>query len=271
MIRNIQDDLRDILPIDCTVQDEHIRFPSSSQSQNSDSSRSTTIHVDSFIYDDEKLDELCELGKISRNYCQLCGSHQVSPLTFISHSASLIQVKFIFEYILSDLRGKTVIDIGSRLGALLYGAYFYSSAERIVGVEISADWCRIQQQIIEKYKLSDRIEVLNSDVSLQSSLLSTGDVVIMNNVFEYFMPDEEQKKMWMFLSQTVRKSGALIITLPSIEESMKQLQLQFPQNWLCQIDLDSKREIISRELFPDEIDAIEDNQLHNVYLYEVLG
>lgn len=40
---------------------------------------------------------------------------------FISHSASLQQLKFIFQQALPDMRGKTLVDVGSRLGVMLYG------------------------------------------------------------------------------------------------------------------------------------------------------
>lgn len=39
-----------------------------------------TVHVDAFLYDDEIIDSLCEEGKMSRNYCLTCGSHQTAPL-----------------------------------------------------------------------------------------------------------------------------------------------------------------------------------------------
>lgn len=39
---------------------------------------------------------------------------------FISHSMSREQLKFIFCDLLPDLSGKTVLDIGSRMGPVLY-------------------------------------------------------------------------------------------------------------------------------------------------------
>lgn len=39
-----------------------------------------TVHVDSFLYDDEQVDSLCERGLMSRNYCLSCGSHRTAPL-----------------------------------------------------------------------------------------------------------------------------------------------------------------------------------------------
>ena len=40
---------------------------------------------------------------------------------FITHSASVPQIKYIYQYLLPELRGKTVVDVGSRTGAVLYG------------------------------------------------------------------------------------------------------------------------------------------------------
>lgn len=43
------------------------------------------------------------------------------PLDFISHSLSREQLKFVFSELLPNLNGKTVLDVGSRLGPVLYG------------------------------------------------------------------------------------------------------------------------------------------------------
>lgn len=49
--------------------------------QNSDCDPSTTVHVDAFLYDEDTVDDLCDEGHMSRNYCQPCGSHDVKPLS----------------------------------------------------------------------------------------------------------------------------------------------------------------------------------------------
>ena len=45
----------------------------------------------------------------------------VHVAAFITHSASVAQIKYMFQHLLPDLRGKTVVDVGSRTGAVLYG------------------------------------------------------------------------------------------------------------------------------------------------------
>ena len=38
-------------------------------------------------------------------------------------------------------------------------AYHFSRIEKIIGVEINSDLCKLQQEIIQKYSMSDRVEV----------------------------------------------------------------------------------------------------------------
>ena len=40
------------------------------------------MHVDGFLYEnDDIIDELCDEGKMARNYCSECGSHKTKPLS----------------------------------------------------------------------------------------------------------------------------------------------------------------------------------------------
>ena len=79
----------------------------------------------------------------------------------VSHSVSIIELKFIFQYLLADynLSKLRLLDIGSRFGAVLYGAYFYTDIPEIIGVEINNNLCVAQQQIVEKYQMQNRIKV----------------------------------------------------------------------------------------------------------------
>lgn len=49
--------------------------------QNSECKPENTLHVDSFLYDDDAIDDLVEEGKMSRAYCLDCGSHKTQPLS----------------------------------------------------------------------------------------------------------------------------------------------------------------------------------------------
>lgn len=115
MLKNIADDLRKCLPVEAVLCSEHLALQKIRQQPE------PTVHVDAFLYDEDFIDTLCEEGKMSRNYCTVCGSHRTAPLGFISHSFSLTELKFIYHHVLPDLSGKVLVDVGSRLGTVLYG------------------------------------------------------------------------------------------------------------------------------------------------------
>ncbi|XP_057200169.1 uncharacterized protein zgc:109986 isoform X4 [Triplophysa rosa] len=184
----------------------------------------TSVHVDAFLYDEETVDSLCEDGKMSRNYCLDCASHRTAPLEFISHSFSIPELQFLFQNVLPDLTGKQVIDVGSRLGAVLYGGYLYGAAAQLVGIEINSEFVKLQTMTVEKYGFSERIQVIHADIRSQAALVQNADVLIMNNVFEYFMEPSDQMQAWQFISHNFRKKGALLVTVPSIQEAHAVLQ-----------------------------------------------
>lgn len=114
-----------------------------------------TVHVDSFLYDEDQVDSLCDEGTMSRSFCLTCGSYRTAPLglniiifissdltlllltssssspsDFISHSFSISELQFLFENVLPDLSGQTLVDLGSRLGAVLYAV---SRTQTLIG------------------------------------------------------------------------------------------------------------------------------------------
>ncbi|XP_054828021.1 uncharacterized protein LOC129324683 [Eublepharis macularius] len=256
LLRSIAEDLRRFLPTEAMLASEPFAIQKLHQQPK------PTVHVDAFLYDDESIDSLCEEGKMSRNYCLICGSHQTAPLEFISHSFSVSELKFLYQHVLPDLTGKVVIDVGSRLGAVLFGAYFYSSASQIYGVEMNAEFCQLQGIIVAKYQLSERIKVLHADICTQASLLQNADVVVMNNVFEYFLDKEEQARSWEFISQNVKKKGSLLVTVPSLDESLSNLQVNIQlSQWVEAVPL-------IYDVFLEEDGDIE--ALKQIYLYKIL-
>ena len=73
-------------------------------------------------------------------------------------------------------------------------AYAYSQAHHIIGIEVNSYFSELQARVISKYNLSSRIKVVNADVRHQAELLHTADVVVLNNVFEFFCSLEEQAR-----------------------------------------------------------------------------
>ncbi|XP_058707106.1 uncharacterized protein LOC131585220 [Poecile atricapillus] len=256
VLRNIAEDLRNRLPIEAMFTSEHQAVQKIHQHP------LPMIHVDAFLYDDDVVDSLCEEGKMSRSYCTQCGSYKTASLEFISHSFSLMELKFLYQHVLPDLTGKVVVDVGSRLGAVLFAGYLYSSASQLYGVEMNADFCQLQEMMITKYEFIDRIKVVHADICTQPSLLQKADVVVMNNVFEYFLDRQEQARAWEFIACNVRKRGSLLVTVPSLEESLSKLQtdVQLSQ-WVEEVQL-------NYDVYMEK--DVDREALEQIHLYKIL-
>ncbi|XP_062252930.1 uncharacterized protein zgc:109986 isoform X2 [Platichthys flesus] len=249
MLRSIADDLRTSLPPDAML-------PSEMQQR-----ARPTVHVDAFLYEDEQVDALCEEGTMSRTFCLACGSQRTAPLDFISHSFSVSELQFLFQNVLPDLSGRTLVDVGSRLGAVLYGGHVYSSASRLIGLELSEDFVRLQNDMLQKYKLNDRVQVHQADVCTQDVLLQNTDVLVMNNVFEYFMEPSEQIKAWRYIMKNLVKTGSLLVTVPSLQESLAALQEALRPGWVEELPVDYDVDL-GRDTDPEA--------LRQIHLYRVM-
>ncbi|KAF8783452.1 uncharacterized protein LOC129963996 [Argiope bruennichi] len=232
-LRTIAEDIKTLVPTEAIFPSEQVNH-----SKIGNGSNEPIIHVDSFLFEDDHIDALVEEGKLSRNYCKSCGSVEVAPITFISHSASVQRIEFIFQYMLPDLSGKVLLDVGSRLGAILYGAYYCSAASKIIGVEINQDLCKLQNYIIEKYDLKDRIQVICDNICNLPEVVQAANVIILNNVFECFMPKETQEEIWKWLRNNVTKPGTILVTAPSMEETLSSLETGIVvSTWLRKIPI----------------------------------
>lgn len=233
-LRGIADELRALVPLNAILPSEQITFPS--VGENADCDPAHTLHVDAFLYDEDLVDELCDTGELGRNYCLDCSSHNTQPISYISHSASRERLAYIFRALLPPVpEDALIVDIGSRLGAVLYGAHLYTKCRRIVGVELNEDLCQLQRTIIGKYHFQDRVSVVSGDVQQHNSLVHSADVVVLNNVFEFFMPVDQQIRVWSFLRTTLKR-GALMVTIPALQDSLQHLELGFrPQEWVREV------------------------------------
>ncbi|KAG8013019.1 hypothetical protein GBF38_021197 [Nibea albiflora] len=256
ILQNISEHLRVLLPPEAMLPSETTAYSKMQQRVR------PTLHVDSFLYDEDQVDALCEEGTMSRSYCLSCGSYRTAPLDFLSHSFSVSELQFLFENVLPDLSGQTLVDVGSRLGAVLYGGYVFSSASRLVGLEINEEFVKLQQEVLNKYKMTDRTQVLHTDVCLQNILLQNADVLIMNNVFEFFMEPSEQVRAWMFIMENFRKKGSLLITVPALQDSLNALQQEELQpGWVEELPVDYDV-YLGRDVDPEA--------LRQIHLYRVI-
>lgn len=233
-LRKIADDLRELMPLNAILPTEQITFPA--VGENADCDPSHTLHVDAYLYDEDMVDELCDTGELARNYCVDCNSHNTQPITYISHSASRERLAYIFRALLPPVPEETVLlDIGSRLGSVLFGAYVYTKIRRIIGVELNQDLCQVQQTIINKYQFQDRIQVLAGDIQEQGEVVRAADIITLNNVFEFFVPPPVQIRIWTFLRANIKK-GALLVTIPSLEDTLQYLDCGFRlQEWVREV------------------------------------
>lgn len=259
ILRSIATDIRLHLPIEAILPSEKIKQPTG---ENSDCDPKYTRHVDSFLYDYDLLHELTAKGVIESHYCVQCGSTKTKSLTFISHSASRAQVAYMYNVLLPPIEeDKVLLDVGSRLGPVLYGAYLYTNVGKIYGIEMNGELCRMQREIVMKYGFQDRIEIVETSLERRSDLLATADVIVLNNVFEFFLEPSEQIKMWKLIYGKVKKK-ALLVTTPALDMALESL----PD---VGIDLDKW----VQELDVYNMDApdmpTDDPELKMIHLYEV--
>ncbi|KAM6969675.1 uncharacterized protein LKV04_018248 [Tautogolabrus adspersus] len=255
ILQNISEELRERLPADAMLPSETAAYNKMQQCSQ------PTVHVDSFLFDEDEVDSRCEEGTMSRSFCLSCGSHRTASLEFISHSFSISELQFLFHNVLPDLSGRMLVDVGSRLGVVLYGGYVFSSASQLVGVELSEEFVKLQNDIVIKYNMTDRIQVLHSDVCLQNVLLQNADVLVMNNVFEFFMEPSQQVSAWRFIMENFRKKGSLLVTVPSLQESLNPLQEALQPGWVEELPVDYDV-YLGRDSDPDS--------LRLIHLYRVL-
>uniref|UniRef100_A0A914UZD9 Methyltransferase domain-containing protein n=1 Tax=Plectus sambesii TaxID=2011161 RepID=A0A914UZD9_9BILA len=167
------------LPVTAILDSERTLWPE--YGLESDCRPETTVHVDAFLYDEDEVDELVDQGALSRNYCRMCGSHATAPLTFISHSLGIDQLRFLFTAVLPSgtLRDKVLVDVGSRLGAVLYAAQLFSpGATKLVGIELNPDLCRLQTETATNFGISDKLLVICDDARNRPAELAAADVIV---------------------------------------------------------------------------------------------
>ncbi|KAK2863531.1 hypothetical protein Q5P01_003064 [Channa striata] len=75
------------------------------------------------------------------------------PADFISHSFSVSELQFLLQNVLPDLSGRV-------LGAVLYGGCVYSSASQLISVDLSEAFVQMQNNVLLRFRLNDRVQVL---------------------------------------------------------------------------------------------------------------
>ncbi|CCD63018.2 tRNA (guanine(46)-N(7))-methyltransferase [Caenorhabditis elegans] len=206
-----------------------LRWPT--EGFDSDCTELNTCEVDSFLYEDDDVEELVERDELSRTYCPVCSSRDTVPLNFISHSLSRLQVKFLFDLLMPPTC-QHVLDIGSRLGAIVYGASIFTNGNvSTIGVEMDSDYAALALRTIRQFGLKN-IEILRDDIRHLAHVFKDNQFIVMNNVFSFFLSKTEQEECWEFL-HTHMRPGTVLAHHPPIEKITEHLDLSFDiEDWL---------------------------------------
>ncbi|XP_076168420.1 uncharacterized protein LOC143147222 [Ptiloglossa arizonensis] len=263
-IKKIAVDIRNRVPFDGILLSEHIVPPT--VGENSDCSTTSTKHVDAFLYDKKELNELIEDGKLDNLYCTDCGSNNVEEYNIISHSMSVSAMVYVFYSVLPSLNGKTLLDVGSRFGAVLYWTHMFTSAVKIIGVEMNEELCTLQCNIIHKYKMNDRINIVNKKIEDCPEIVQNSNIIIMNNPFEFYVSQSIHAEIWKFLKANIQK-GTILVTRPSIETTLESLETEISiTKWVKPYE--SKRITDKPQVFGSLI--IDPDEHSDINFYEVL-
>lgn len=115
----------------------------------------------------------------------------------------------------------------------------------------------------------DFLQLVHSDIQAVPQLLAQADIIVMNNVFQFFNDLEAQKQIWRYIrKETSKKQGLLIVTLPSLQDQLKQAGLPVKKTlggWVKETKLDYSSHWFESELSEDDVDEIS-----QVHLYRVL-
>lgn len=97
---------------------------------------------------------------------------------------------------------------------------------------MNEEFCNIQNEIICKYKMNDRISILHKRIEEVPEIIKQSDVIVINNSFEFYLSKDVQIDIWKFLKATI-KPGTLLITRPSVEATFKTLSIGISEEkWL---------------------------------------
>jgi hypothetical protein len=205
-------------------------------------SKEKTYEIDAFLYDDDDIDELEAAGDVSRNYCEDCGSLNIQPTRFISHSFSQQQLVYALGSVVPRLVAKesvppsVLLDVGSRLGVVLLAAAVgvRPNIPHIVGVEKSKEFVEISTKLMQHHCIAiegvataapppkkntsrqtwkpvqtqSTVSLRCIDALSEEGLLAIqqANIIVLNNVFEWYADSPAQlSSIWQQLRAVTQK------------------------------------------------------------------
>ena len=70
------------------------------------------------------------------------------------------------------------------------------------------------------------LQVICSNVVNVPNIVQSANIILLNNVFQFFIPMEMQQNIWQWLKNNI-VPGTVVITIPGIEETLHNLQVYF--------------------------------------------
>lgn len=116
--------------------------------------------------------------------------------------------------------------------------------------------------------MDNRIEILHKRIEDAEEVVRASDVVVLNNVFEFYLSEVTQIEIWNFLQANIKK-GALIVTQPRIETTFSQLETGIEiESWLRPVPASASASEDFQFFSTDKNDV--DGSFTEIACYEVL-
>lgn len=128
---------------------------------------------------------------------------------------------------------------------------------------MNEEFCNLQKDIVHKYKMDHRISIIHNRIEDIPEIIEKSDVIIINNPFEFYLPQDVHINIWEYLKNTI-KQGTILVTRPSVETSFKTLRIKISiKKWLKPLQK------IHSNKFSAAFDMIE-KDCDDIKCYEVL-
>ena len=165
-------------------------------------------------------------------HCLSSAAH-VHRRSHITHSVSQAHLSLLFSSFLPrhiahlSHPSFSVVDVGSRIGNVLFSALLLADVGRVVGVEKDSQMTALCSRLAQHYGLQDtghRLQVLQGSVETAGAeAVAAADLLFFFNPFELHCDREEQRRLLRWLRQAFRKregdqwKGQWLLSVPDME------------------------------------------------------
>lgn len=88
---------------------------------------------------------------------------------------------------------------------------------------MNKELCALQCEIAQKYKMNDRVEIVNKRIEECPEIVQNSNIIVMNNPFEFYVSQSVHIDIWKYLRANIQK-GTILVTRPSIERIFADLK-----------------------------------------------